>query len=153
MKSGLAIQRNGAASLPAHAIKRTNYTEIFHGSGKMALTPAEHGSTMTRRTSGSLCGSDVREGGRIRRRASSAEDSLHRQKTNGPPRGAVWFLLAEYVFGDRHRDYVKPPFRCFDLLAGAQTAVRNRLTGRITQLLNRRLDMQRSLCRLVCPTN
>ncbi len=69
------------------------------------------------------------------------------------PTGPVLLLLAECVFGDRHRDYVKPPFRCFDLLAGAQTAVRNRLAGRITQLLNSRLDMQRSLCRLVCPTN
>jgi len=93
MKSGLAIQRNGVASLPAHAIKRTNYTEIFHGSGKMALTPAEHGSTMTRRTSGSLCGSEVREGGRIRRRASSAEDSLHRQNQTGPE--GAHFVLGE----------------------------------------------------------
>ncbi len=73
--------------------------------------------------------------------------------TKRPPHGAVWFFLAECGFGVRHRNYVKPPFRCFDLLAGAQVNMGSIRAGQKKKLVNRRLDNRGILCRLVCPIN
>ncbi len=87
------------------------------------------------------------------RRFESIPPSPPVKTTKRPPRGTAWLFLAECVFGVRHRNYVKPPFRCFDLLAAAQVNMGSIRAGQKKKLVNRRLDNRGILCRLVCPVN